>query len=121
MSTPREQAVNSLGLLVLGVLGLGGVWIGARVLGRLLEQLGMTIEQVATATGNAIGNGVGMAYAPMDLPDPTIPADRYDLGDVEGEALHAYDLTYGYINDPEPEGRIAVVPPGGSIIPGDTP
>lgn len=121
MSTPREQAVNSLGLLVLGALGLGGVWVGARLVGRLLEQLGMTIEQVANATGNAIGGGVGMAYAPMDLPDPTIPADKYELADAEGEALRAYDMTYGYINDPEPEGRIAVVPPGGSIIPGNTP
>jgi len=104
---------------MVGVCGLAGVWIGGKILAKLLEQMGTTIEQVAMATGNAIGNGVGMAYAPMDLPDPTIPADRYTLADEEGEALQAYDRTYDYINAPSAdEHRIAVIPPGGSIIPG---
>lgn len=119
MPTPGNRD-NTIGLLILATCGLVGVWLGGKVLERLLEKMGAAIEQVAVATGSAIGGGVGMAYAPMDEPDR--PVAEYRLADAEGEALErAYDMTYGYINDPEPENRIAVVPPGGSIIPGNTP
>lgn len=88
---------------------------------RLLERLGQTIEQVAAATGAAIGAGVATAYAPMDEP-AHYTAGGYRLPDVEGEALEGFDLTYGYINDPDPDGsRIAVVQPGESLIPGMEP
>lgn len=120
MPTPRDRADNTIGLLILATCGLVGVWLGGKVLERLLEKMGAAIEQVAVATGSAIGGGVGMAYAPMDGPDREV--GEYRLADAEGEALdHAYDMTYAYINAPEEETRIAVVPPGGSIIPGDTP
>jgi len=101
--------------------GLGGVWLGSRVIERLLERLGQTIEQVAAATGSAIGAGVATAYAPMDEP-AHYTAGGYRLPDVEGEALEGFDLTYGYINDPdENASRIAVVQPGESLIPGMEP
>lgn len=120
MPTPGNRADNTIGLLILATAGLVGVWLGGKVLERLLEKMGAAIEQVAVATGSAIGGGVATAYAPMDEPDRAVVSE-YRLDDVEGEALQAYDMTYGYINAPEPENRIAVVPPGGSIISGDTP
>lgn len=111
---------NSTLLLVAGVLGLAGmgvagVLIGGRVLEKMIDRIGKVVEEVAAATGTAIGGGVGAAWTP----DPTIPEDLYRLPDHEGEAYipQALDPTYGFI-PPSPNGHtIAVVEPGTSLIP----
>lgn len=113
---------NSTLLLVAGVLGLAGmgvagVLVGGKILERVIERIGKVVEEVAAATGTAIGGGVSAAWTP----DPTIPEDLYRLPDAEGEAYipQALDPTYGFI-PPSPNGHtIAVVQPGDSLIPGE--
>jgi hypothetical protein len=99
---------------VIGVLGVVGIVAGVRVLERVMEKLGQTIEQVALATGSAIGQGVQTAYTPADEPQPV------RMFDDEGEAYPApaWDPTYDFI-PPEAEDRLAVLPPGTSLIPGE--
>ena len=115
MPTPPKAHTITPHLVVIGVLGVVGIVAGVRVLEKLMEKLGETIEQVAMATGSAIGQGVQTAYAPMDEPPHYQP---YDLADREGEAMPAYDPTYEFIPD-QGDDRLAVLPPGSSLIPGE--
>jgi hypothetical protein len=118
MPTPPKPHTITPHLLVLGVLGVVGIVAMTRVLERVIEKLGDTIEQVAAATGTAIGTSVQTAYTPVD--DLTPPHPRARFVDDEGEAYPApaWDPTYDYI-PPETEDRLAIIPPGTSLIPGE--
>lgn len=111
--TPTKPGTITPHLVVLGVLGVVGIWVGGRIMERIMDKLGDTISQVAVATGTAIGQGVQVSYAPVEEPK------HYGLADLEGEALdaRAYDPTYDLLPDDPGDDRIVMIPPGGSIIP----
>lgn len=96
-------------------MGIAAVWLAGRFARETLSQLGDTIEQVATATATATANAIGQGVQTAYTPPPEPPRD-YPLLDNEGEALPAWDPTYDFIPDPEPD-RIALIRPGESLLP----
>ena len=88
------------------------MWLGSKILERLLGQVSDVISEVAAATGTAIGQGVQVAYTPP-------PEPEYIGADHEGEALEfrAYDPTYNLLPDVADENRIVGLAPGESLIP----
>ena len=110
---PHSKPGTITPYLLAGALGVVGLWVGGRLMERLLEKMGTTIEQVAMATGTAIGQGVQVSYAPMDEPA------HYRMPDAEGEAWEgrAYDPTYDLLPDDVGDDRIALIRPGESLLP----